>query len=31
MTPLAGLPLPWPFDREYMQLALAGGLVGHDP
>jgi zinc transport system permease protein len=24
---LAALPLPWPFDREYMQLALAGGLV----
>lgn len=24
---LAVLPLPWPFDREYMQLALAGGLV----
>ncbi|HEX2851233.1 MAG TPA: metal ABC transporter permease [Acidimicrobiales bacterium] len=22
-----GLPLPWPFDREYMQLALLGGLV----
>jgi zinc transport system permease protein len=21
------LPLPWPFDREYMQLALAAGLV----
>ena len=21
------LPLPWPFDREYMQLALAVGLV----
>jgi zinc transport system permease protein len=21
------LPLPWPFDREYMQLALASGLV----
>ena len=21
------LPLPWPFDREYMQLALVGGLV----
>jgi zinc transport system permease protein len=21
------LPLPWPFDREYMQLALIGGLV----
>ncbi len=25
---LAGaLPLPWPFEREYMQLALAAGLV----
>jgi zinc transport system permease protein len=24
---LATLPLPWPFDREYMQLALAAGLV----
>jgi zinc transport system permease protein len=24
---LAVLPLPWPFDREYMQLALAAGLV----
>lgn len=24
---LATLPLPWPFEREYMQLALAGGLV----
>ena len=23
----ARLPLPWPFDREYMQLALLGGLV----
>ncbi len=22
-----GLPLPWPFDRDYMQLALAAGLV----
>jgi zinc transport system permease protein len=21
------LPLPWPFEREYMQLALAAGLV----
>lgn len=21
------LPLPWPFDREYMQLALVAGLV----
>lgn len=21
------LPLPWPFDREYMQLALVGGVV----
>ena len=26
-TVLAALPLPWPFDREYMQLALAAGLV----
>jgi zinc transport system permease protein len=24
---IAALPLPWPFDREYMQLALAGALV----
>ena len=24
---LAALPLPWPFDREYMQLALVAGLV----
>ena len=24
---LAALPLPWPFDREYMQLALAGAVV----
>jgi zinc transport system permease protein len=24
---LAALALPWPFDREYMQLALAVGLV----
>ena len=24
---LAALPLPWPFEREYMQLALAAGLV----
>jgi zinc transport system permease protein len=24
---VAALPLPWPFDREYMQLALAAGLV----
>ncbi|MGH9177537.1 MAG: metal ABC transporter permease [Acidimicrobiales bacterium] len=23
----AALALPWPFEREYMQLALAGGLV----
>ena len=21
------LPLPWPFDREYMQLALAAGVI----
>lgn len=27
MTILASLALPWPFEREYMQLALAGGLV----
>lgn len=24
---LAALPLPWPFEREYMQLALAAALV----
>jgi len=24
---VAALPLPWPFDREYMQLALAAGLA----
>lgn len=24
---LAALPLPWPFEREYMQLALVAGLV----
>ncbi len=24
---LAALPLPWPFEREYMQLAAAAGLV----
>lgn len=24
---LAALPLPWPFEREYMQLALAGAVV----
>jgi zinc transport system permease protein len=24
---LGALSLPWPFEREYMQLALAGGLV----
>ena len=23
----AALALPWPFEREYMQLALAGGLI----
>ncbi|MGH9184538.1 MAG: metal ABC transporter permease, partial [Acidimicrobiales bacterium] len=23
----AALPLPWPFEREYMQLALAAGLI----
>jgi zinc transport system permease protein len=23
----AALPLPWPFEREYMQLALVAGLV----
>src|SRR5688500_6360349 len=27
MTVLAALPLPWPFDREYMQAELAAGLV----
>ena len=21
------LPLPWPFEREYMQLALVAGVV----
>lgn len=26
-TTLAVLDLPWPFEREYMQLALAAGLV----
>ncbi len=24
---LAALPLPWPFEREYLQLALAGGVL----
>jgi zinc transport system permease protein len=24
---IAALPLPWPFDRDYMQLALLAGLV----
>jgi zinc transport system permease protein len=24
---VGALPLPWPFEREYMQLALAGGLL----
>jgi zinc transport system permease protein len=24
---LGALPLPWPFDREYVQLALGAGLV----
>ena len=27
MSMLAALLLPWPFDREYMQLALGAGLV----
>ena len=27
IVPLAELALPWPFEREYMQLALAAGLV----
>ena len=27
MSLLGVLPLPWPFEREYMQLALAAGLV----
>jgi zinc transport system permease protein len=27
VTVLATLPLPWPFEREFMQLALAAGLV----
>jgi zinc transport system permease protein len=26
-TSLGALDLPWPFEREYMQLALAAGLV----
>jgi zinc transport system permease protein len=25
--PRVTLPLPWPFDRQYMQLALAAGVV----
>jgi len=27
LGPLATVPLPWPFEREYMQLALVAGLV----
>ena len=27
MSALALLPLPWPFDRDYMQLALAAGVA----
>jgi zinc transport system permease protein len=27
MTPVLGIALPYPFDRGYMQLALAAGLV----
>ncbi len=27
MTVVAELALPWPFEREYMQLALAAGLI----
>lgn len=27
MSVLAALPLPWPFERDYMQLALLAGLV----
>lgn len=27
MNVLAAVPLPWPFDREFMQLALVGGVV----
>ena len=27
MSPLATLPLPWPFEREYLQLALAGAVL----
>ena len=27
MISLAVLPLPWPFDRQYMQLALLAGVV----
>jgi zinc transport system permease protein len=25
--PVVSLPLPWPFDRDYMQLALVAGVV----
>ena len=27
MVSLGALSLPWPFEREYLQLALAGGLM----
>lgn len=27
MNLLAALPLPWPFEREYLQLALAGAVL----
>ena len=27
MSLLAALPLPWPFEREYLQLALAGAVL----
>ena len=27
MVSLGALSLPWPFEREYLQLALAGGLL----
>ncbi len=27
MSLVAALPLPWPFEREYLQLALVGGLL----
>jgi zinc transport system permease protein len=27
MSVLSALPLPWPFEREYLQLALAGAVL----